>query len=218
MSKILPVIVAPHKLLLQTSAPVKAVDDSIRATLDDMLDTLYAADGVGLAAPQVGILQRLVMVDLGTERPDGKRDYSKPKPQAFINPEITWKSTELRYHQEGCLSIPGIYADVERADRVKVKWLDRDGAPHEAEFDGLRATVLQHEIDHLDGVLFLKRLSRLQRERMEKKYSKLLPDFLDHAKYAVSVEGRGVIDACAHDHSHDHGHGHVHGPHCNHDH
>jgi peptide deformylase len=215
MSKILPVIVAPHQLLLQKSEPVKAVSDAVRATLDNMLATLYAADGVGLAAPQVGILERLVVMDLGTERADGKRDYSKPRPQLLVNPEIVGHGKGKRIHQEGCLSIPNIYADVERADSVTVKWLDKEGKPQQEEFSGLHATVIQHEIDHLDGILFLKRLSRLQRERMEKKYSKFLPEFVEHPKYAISVQGQGVIAACNHDHGHHH---HVHGPHCNHDH
>jgi peptide deformylase len=217
MSKILPVIVAPHQLLLQKSDPVKTVDAAVRATLDNMLATLYAADGVGLAAPQIGILERLVVMDLGTERADGKRDYSKPNPQVLVNPEIVGRSKEMRVHQEGCLSIPNIYTDVERPDRVTLKWLDKEGAPQQQEFDGLHATVIQHEVDHLDGILFLKRLSRLQRERMEKKYAKFLPDFIEHPKYAISVQGQGVIAACNHDHGHGHHH-HVHGPHCNHDH
>jgi peptide deformylase len=195
MAKVLPVIVAPHKLLAQTCAPLKGVDAGVRTTLDNMLATLYAADGAAIAAPQVGILERVVVMDLGEAKPDGKRDYQVKKPEFLINPEIVWRSDETKPYQEGCLSIPGIYAEVQRPAQVRVRYLDREGELREVAWDGLHAVVIQHEIDHLDGVLFTKHLSRLQRGRMEKKYQKSLPEWLEHARYDVMREGQGLVPA-----------------------
>jgi len=155
----------PDTVLRQKSALVTRVDERIRALADDMLETMYAAPGIGLAAIQVGEPVRLVVADLSKEE--------EPKaPQVFINPEVVWASEELSTYQEGCLSIPEYYDDVERPARVRVRFLDRAGEPHEVDAEGLLATCLQHEIDHLNGVLFIDHLSRLKRDRVIKKFAK----------------------------------------------
>jgi peptide deformylase len=160
------IIKLPDRLLKKVSKPVTTVTPEIRALLDDMLETMYAAPGIGLAAVQIGIPQRLVVVDI-------VRDEDKPKnPMAFINPEIVWASEELREHEEGCLSIPDVFDVVKRPAEVKVRYLDREGRAQEMHCEGLLATCIQHEIDHLNGVLFIDRLSRLKRERVVRKFSK----------------------------------------------
>src|SRR3954470_4158672 len=131
-------------VLKQTSAPMAAVDDDLRRLVDDMLETMYAAPGIGLAAIQIGVAQRVITMDLA------KKDDPKD-PLVFINAEVTWKSDERSTYEEGCLSIPEYYEEVERPSRVKVKYQDIDGKPHEVEADGLLATCLQHEIDHCNG-------------------------------------------------------------------
>lgn len=130
-----------------------------------MLETMYAAPGIGLAAPQVGVLDRVVVLDVSG-------DEEEKQPMALVNPEIVWSSETLRVHQEGCLSIPEYYEDVERPAEVAVRFLDRDGAEREIRADGLLATCIQHEIDHLNGVLFIDYLSRLKRDRVTKKFAK----------------------------------------------
>jgi peptide deformylase len=155
----------PDKRLRLDSEPVKRVDASIRALVDDMFVTMYAAPGIGLAAIQVGIAKRIVVVDLSK-----KEDAHKPL--VFINPEITWASKETSTHEEGCLSIPEYYEEVERPNEVKVKYLDLDGKAHEIAANGLFATCLQHEIDHINGVLFIDRISKLKRDRVVKKFTK----------------------------------------------
>jgi peptide deformylase len=159
------ILIIPDKRLRLNSEPVKAVDKSLRKLVDDMFETMYAAPGIGLAAIQIGVPQRLITMDLA------KKD-DPPAPQVFINPEVTWISDEKATYEEGCLSIPEYYEDVERPDRVRFRFLDRDGKPQEMEADGLLATAVQHEIDHLNGVLFIDHLSRLKRERVIKKFSK----------------------------------------------
>jgi peptide deformylase len=159
------ILILPDKRLRQVSAPVKKVDAGIRKLVEDMFETMYDAPGIGLAAIQVGTPQRVVTMDLA------KKEEPKA-PQVFINPEILWSSEEKATYEEGCLSIPEFYGDVERPALVKVKYLDLEGAVHEIEANGLLATCLQHEIDHLNGVLFIDHLSKLKRDRVVKKFSK----------------------------------------------
>ena len=161
----------PDAVLREVARPVDAVTDEVRTLIDDMFDTMYDARGIGLAATQVGVTKRVVVIDLQ----EGEDDEGKPirDPRAFVNPEITWTSEETSKYNEGCLSIPEQYAEVERPARCRVTWLDRDGAAQEAEMDGLLATCMQHEIDHLNGVLFTDHLSRLKRDMLFRKLAKL---------------------------------------------
>jgi peptide deformylase len=146
------------KTLKQKSKPVAAVDDDLRALMDDMLDTMYAAPGIGLAAIQVGVPKRVIVMDIS-------RGDEGPHPRFFVNPQILWASEELAPYEEGCLSVPEIYDEVERPARVRLRYLDYHGKPVEEDAEGLFATCIQHEIDHLEGVLFLDHLSRLKRDR-----------------------------------------------------
>jgi len=159
------IIILPDKRLREKSEPVKAVDAQVRALVDDMFDTMYKAPGVGLAAIQIGIPRRIVTVDTA------KKDEPK-NPQVFINPEIVWSSEEKNTYEEGCLSIPEYYEEVERPAAVTVKYLDLDGKKQEVEATGLLATCLQHEIDHLDGVLFVDHISTLKRGMILRKLAK----------------------------------------------
>ena len=160
-----PIICLPDPRLKLVSEPVAQVDDDVRALLDDMLETMYDAPGVGLAAIQIAVPRRVVVIDVaGKDEP--------PAPLFLVNPEITWASEEMNVHEEGCLSIPDYYEDVTRPARVRARFLDRDGKQQEIEADGLLATCIQHEIDHLNGVLFIDHLSRLKRERAMKKFQK----------------------------------------------
>ena len=160
-----PIICLPDPRLKLVAEPVAQVDDEVRALLDAMLETMYDAPGVGLAAIQIAVPRRVVVIDVA-----GKDD--PPAPLFLVNPEITWASEELNVHEEGCLSIPDYYEDVTRPARVRARFLDRDGQQREIEADGLLATCIQHEIDHLNGVLFIDHLSRLKRERAIKKFQK----------------------------------------------
>ena len=159
------ILILPDKRLRLTSKPVAKVDAGIRMLVDDMLDTMYDAPGIGLAAIQVGEPRRIVTIDLA------KKDEAK-EPQVFINPEIVTASDDKKVHEEGCLSIPEYYEEVERPAAVTVKYLDLDGKKHEVEATGLLATCLQHEIDHLNGVLFIDHISKLKRDRVTKKFAK----------------------------------------------
>ena len=159
------IICLPDPRLRIVSKPVARVDDAVRALMDDMLETMYDAPGVGLAAIQIAEPTRIVVIDAA------KKD-DPPNPMFFVNPEITWESDETSVHEEGCLSIPDYYEDIERPAKVRVKFLDRMGKPQEIDADGLLATCIQHEIDHLNGVLFIDYLSRLKRERAIKKFAK----------------------------------------------
>ncbi|MBW3560174.1 MAG: peptide deformylase [Proteobacteria bacterium] len=152
-------------VLKQVSAPVAEITDELRALADDMLETMYAAPGIGLAAAQIGELRRMFVMDLSDKD-------APPEPRVFINPEVVWASDELSTYEEGCLSIPDIYDGVERPARVRVRFLDRNGASVEEEAEGLYATCFQHELDHCNGVLFLDHLSRLKRERAISKVKK----------------------------------------------
>jgi peptide deformylase len=159
------ILVLPDKRLRLVSKPVKAVNAEIKRLVEDMFETMYAAPGIGLAAIQVGEPKRIITLDLA------KRDESQT-PQVIINPEIVWTSEEKATYEEGCLSIPEYYEEVERPAQVRVKYLDLDGKPREVAAEGLLATCLQHEIDHLNGVLFIDHLSKLKRDRVIKKYAK----------------------------------------------
>jgi peptide deformylase len=159
------ILTLPDKRLRQVSDPVKKIDPGVRKLVEDMFDTMYDAPGIGLAAIQVGAPKRIITMDLA------KKEEPR-KPQVFINPEILWTSEEKATYEEGCLSIPEFYDDVERPAQVKVKYLDLEGQPQEVVANGLFATCLQHEIDHLNGILFIDHISRLKRERVLKKFSK----------------------------------------------
>jgi peptide deformylase len=159
------IIVLPDKRLRLVSKPVAKIDAAIGKLVDEMFAAMYAAPGIGLAAIQIGEPKRIVTLDLA------RKDDPK-EPQVFINPEITWVSEQRHVHEEGCLSIPEYYEDVERPAEVKVKYLDRIGKKREVHAAGMLATVLQHEIDHLNGVLFIDHLSKLKRDRVLKKFAK----------------------------------------------
>jgi peptide deformylase len=159
------IITLPDKRLRLVSEPVKKIDAEIKKLVADMFETMYAAPGIGLAAIQVGVPARVVTMDLS------KKDEDKTQ-RVFINPEIVWSSDETNVHEEGCLSIPEFYEDVERPAQVRVKYLDLDGKQQEIEASGLLATCLQHEIDHTNGVLFIDHISKLKRDRVTKKFSK----------------------------------------------
>lgn len=177
---VLPIYVAPHPVLKKPADPVAAVTDDIRALVKDMFETMYATRGIGLAAPQVGRSVRVLVMDVeqtgdqsGSEDDTAEDKAPTPgKPIAVINPEIVWSSDEMNTYEEGCLSIPGQYADVERPQKVRVKYLDENGAAKELEADGLLATCLQHEIDHLDGILFVDHISSLKRDMLMRKLKK----------------------------------------------
>jgi peptide deformylase len=151
--------------LKRKSAPAAAVDDDLRALMDDMLETMYAAPGIGLAAIQIGVPVRVIVMDL-------HRGDEPKAPRYFVNPEIVWASEELAPYEEGCLSVPDIYDEVERPAKVRVRYLDYDGEPREDEAEGLYAVCIQHEIEHLEGVLFIDHLSRLKRDRAVAKVKK----------------------------------------------
>jgi peptide deformylase len=159
------IIILPDKRLRLRSKPVVTIDDKVRTLVADMFETMYEAPGIGLAAIQVGVPLRVVTMDL-SKREDGS------EPRVFINPEILWSSDEDSLYEEGCLSIPEIHEDVERPARVKVRFLDLDGVSREADAEGLFATCIQHEIDHLNGVLFIDHISKLKRDRIVKKFTK----------------------------------------------
>lgn len=161
-----PLVILPDSQLRLTSKPLEGADKALRALVDDMFETMYDAPGIGLAAIQIGQPVRLFTVDLA------KKDEAKA-PLVFINPEITWFSEELSIYEEGCLSIPEYYAEVERPERVRVKFRDVDFVEKEIEADGLLATCIQHELDHLNGVLFIDHISKLKRDRVMKKFAKL---------------------------------------------
>jgi peptide deformylase len=168
---LLPIIEVPDPLLRAKSAPVERVDDELRKLVSDMFETMYAAPGIGLAAVQVAVPRRLMVVDLQDPEEEGGEPVKKP--YAFINPEIVWSSDERGVYNEGCLSIPDQYAEIERPARVRARWLDEQGRQQEAEVDGLLATCVQHEVDHLNGVLFIDYLSRLKRDIVLRKLAKL---------------------------------------------
>jgi len=191
---ILPILEAPDPRLRTISKPVEQVTDAHRALIADMFETMYDAPGIGLAAIQVGVAERILVIDLqpaapGEVEPDSAdapepvrvkepRVFINPvvvrvkEPRVFINPVVTWESDELSVYSEGCLSVPEQFADVNRPARIRATWLDETGAAHDQELDGLLATCLQHEMDHLNGVLFIDHLSKLKRDMLLKKLEK----------------------------------------------
>ena len=160
-----PILTAPDPRLQAVSTDVEKVDEDVRKLIDDMADSMYQADGIGLAAVQIGVAKRVIVIDL--DQKEGKKN-----PRAFINPKVLWASEETAVFEEGCLSVPEIWDDVERPARIKAEYLDRDGNKQTLEADGLLATCLQHEMDHLNGVLFIDHLSRLKRSMAIKKLTK----------------------------------------------
>lgn len=160
-----PILHAPDPRLKAVSEPVEAVTDEIRALMDDMLDTMYDAPGIGLAAIQIGVAKRVIVMDIS-------RDGEPRQPRYFVNPEIVWASEETSVYNEGCLSVPELFDDVERPARCTVRFLDYDGKEQTVDCDGLLATCIQHEMDHLEGVLFIDHLSRLKRSMMLRKLTK----------------------------------------------
>ncbi len=161
----LPIIQFPEPILREKAAPVERIDAETLRLLDDMLETMREAPGVGLAAPQIGVSRRMFVMDPA-------RDKEAPAPHFIINPEILESSGEMRLYEEGCLSMPGIYADVERPSRILMRYTNRDGERREEWFEGHAATIAQHETDHLDGVLFIDHLSRLKRSFLIRKFRK----------------------------------------------
>lgn len=162
---LLPIITAPDPRLEAVSTPVEAVTDEVRRQLDDMLETMYAAPGIGLAAIQVGIAKRMLVIDVSREGED-------KQPLYIVNPEFTWLSDEDKVYEEGCLSLPEQYAEVARPAEVKIEYLDYNGEKQELHADGLLAVCLQHEIDHLDGILFVDHISALKRNMILRKLLK----------------------------------------------
>src|ERR1700687_2846199 len=163
------IIILPDKQLRLVPKPIEKVTPEVRKLADDMFETMYDAPGIGLAAIQVAQPLRLITMDLAKRDEDGE---SKPRPRVFINPEILSSSEEMSVYEEGCLSIPEYYEEVERPAKVRVRFTDLDGKVHEEDADGLFATCIQHEIDHLNGVLFVDYLSKLKRDRVLKKFAK----------------------------------------------
>lgn len=160
-----PLIILPDPVLRQVSKPIERVDADLKRLADDMLETMYDAPGIGLAAIQIGVPRRLLVIDVS-------REGEEKQPQVFVNPKIVKSSDERSVYEEGCLSIPDYYAEVERPATVSVEYLDRDGKEQTVEAHGLLATCLQHEIDHLNGILFIDYISRLKREMVIKKFTK----------------------------------------------
>ena len=180
--KILPLVIAPDPLLKQVSKPVDKVDDALRSFMKDMVSTMYAERGVGLAAVQVGVLKRVLVIDVDYKIEDHDHHHhhgecdgvhvSNTNPRFFVNPEIIEFSKDNSTYNEGCLSFPGARSDVVRPQKVRVKFLDQNGKEKIEEMDGLLATCIQHEIDHLNGITFVDHISRLKREMILKKIQK----------------------------------------------
>ena len=162
-----PILIHPDPRLKKTCAPVADLSDGLRDLADDMLEAMYAAPGIGLAAPQIGVLDRLIVMDCV------KEEGEAPRPLIMFNPEIVASSDDLSTYEEGCLSIPEQYAEVTRPAEVEVAWIDRDGSPRQEVFDGLWATCVQHEIDHLNGKLFIDYLGAMKRQMITRKMQKL---------------------------------------------
>ena len=164
------ILTEPNKILREKSLRVENVDKDIQRLMDDMLETLYAAPGIGLAAIQVGVAKRVIVMDISRDRDKDKEP--KKNPMYFVNPEIVWKSEDKFTYEEGCLSVPNQFAEIDRPKQCHVKYLDYNGQPQELKADGLLSTCIQHEIDHLEGILFIDYLSKLKKEMIIKKLSK----------------------------------------------
>ncbi len=191
-----PILLQPHPTLSTVAEPAPGATPATLAILEKMLATLYRADGVGLAAPQVDVRQRMFVMDLGARTPEGKRDFSVKVPKFYINPAIVWASEETVSHQEGCLSLPGLWGEVVRPARVTLAYTDRDGQPVEETLEGLDAVCVQHEIDHLDGIVFSQRMSKLRRDIAMGKWAKLRKDIIKNgASFEILAAEAGVISA-----------------------
>jgi peptide deformylase len=186
-----PIITLPDPRLRRVCEPVSNVDDSVRAIMDDMLETMYDAPGIGLAAIQIAVERRVIVLDVAKR----KDEESSAEPICLANPEILWVSEERSTYEEGCLSIPDFFEEVERPARVRVGYLDRNGRRQEIEADGILATCLQHEIDHLNGILFIDHISRLKRERIVKKFAKTAKHMYLDRKSAAAAKDRGGAGA-----------------------
>ncbi len=169
----LDIITLPDPLLRSPSAPVERVDDELRALMDDMLETMYDAPGIGLAAVQVGVPRQLIIMDVKYRQADEEGGEVAKEPIVMVNPQIVTRGDEMHLHEEGCLSIPEFYAEIERPSTITVRYIDRDGKSRERQCEDVLATVVQHEVDHLNGKLFIDYLSRLKRDRVIKKFVKL---------------------------------------------
>ena len=172
---LLPIVEVPDAILRAQSAPVERVDDELDRLIANMFETMYAAPGIGLAAVQVAVPRRLMVIDLQDPEPVGEGEEEGPpvkRPHVFINPEILHRSDARKSYNEGCLSIPDQYAEIERPDIIRLRWLDEKGKSQDGEFDGLMSVCIQHEVDHLDGVLFIDYLSKLKRDMIVKKVVK----------------------------------------------
>lgn len=167
-----PIIEVPDPRLRQISKPVETFDAALQTLIDDMLETMYDAPGIGLAAIQVGEPIRLLVIDLQESADENAEEPGPKNPRVFINPEFAEPSEDVNVYSEGCLSIPDQYADVERPATIRAKWLDREGKAHDEVIDGLLATCLQHEVDHLNGIVFTDHLSRMKRDMLLKKLDK----------------------------------------------
>jgi peptide deformylase len=167
----LPIIKVPDPILREVAKPIERVDGDVQRLIDDMLATMYKAPGVGLAAPQVGVSRRIVVMD-----PADTDEGEKPRPLALINPKIVRLGDERGVHNEGCLSLPGIKVEIERPTAITVEYLDRDGKAQTLETDGFLATIIQHEVDHLDGKLIIDFLSRLKRDIIVRRFRKMARD------------------------------------------
>jgi peptide deformylase len=168
---VLPIVEAPDARLKIVSTPVEVWDSALQSLIDDMFETMYEAPGIGLAAIQVGVAKRLLVIDL--QNKDEESGETIKEPIVFINPLLSEPSEELAVYNEGCLSVPEQYADVERPATIRAQWQDRDGKAHDQRLDGMLATVIQHEMDHLEGILFIDRISRLKRDMLLRKLTKM---------------------------------------------
>jgi peptide deformylase len=176
---VMPIIEVPDALLRSQSAPLESVTGDVSRLIADMFETMYQAPGIGLAAIQVAVPKRLVVIDLQDPEEEGGEPVRRP--HVFINPEIVERSAARKVYNEGCLSIPDQYAEIERPDIVRARWIDEKGAAREGEFDGLMSVCLQHEVDHLDGILFVDHLSRLKRDMIVRKVVKARRERMDAA-------------------------------------
>ena len=170
------ILTEPNKILREKSLKVNQVDEDLQKLMDDMLETMYAAPGIGLAAIQVGVAKRIIVLDIGwrdkTESKNDENQKERRNPMYFVNPEIVTKSENNSIYEEGCLSVPGQFAEIDRPDKCHIKYLDYYGKPQEIKSEGMLATCIQHEMDHLEGILFIDYLSKLKRSMITKKLSK----------------------------------------------
>jgi|TARA_B110000438_G_scaffold272562_1_gene291331 peptide deformylase len=165
------ILTEPNAILREKSLRVERVDENLQRLMDDMLETMYAAPGIGLAAIQVGVAKRIIVLDIGQKKKEGEKEGEKD-PMFFVNPEIIGKSNNISTYEEGCLSVPGQFAEINRPDKCHVKYLDYQGEEKEIKAEGMLATCIQHEMDHLEGILFIDYLSKLKKTMIIKKLSK----------------------------------------------